>query len=127
LDLSALHQSQFAFVEYDQRLDTGEISGEIDAGVIGATGDLLSFSARSAPTLIGTTLSASYTTLFGGLRLGCDGHNNCAEVLTFDTGSATADPISGLRDFVPEPSAWCLMIAGFGLAGAALRRRRALA
>ena len=26
---------------------------------------------------------------------------------------------------VPEPSAWALMIAGFGLAGAALRRRRA--
>jgi hypothetical protein len=28
-------------------------------------------------------------------------------------------------DLVPEPSAWALMIAGFGLAGAALRRRRA--
>ncbi|THD64539.1 MAG: PEP-CTERM sorting domain-containing protein [Phenylobacterium sp.] len=26
---------------------------------------------------------------------------------------------------VPEPSAWALMIAGFGLTGAALRRRRA--
>jgi hypothetical protein len=28
---------------------------------------------------------------------------------------------------VPEPAAWSLMIAGFGLAGAALRRRRAVA
>ena len=28
---------------------------------------------------------------------------------------------------VPEPAAWTLMIAGFGLAGAALRRRRAIA
>jgi PEP-CTERM motif len=28
---------------------------------------------------------------------------------------------------VPEPGAWALMIAGFGLAGAALRRRRLLA
>jgi len=28
---------------------------------------------------------------------------------------------------VPEPAAWALMIAGFGLAGATLRRRRALA
>lgn len=27
-------------------------------------------------------------------------------------------------DFVPEPGAWALMITGFGLAGAALRRRR---
>jgi hypothetical protein len=28
---------------------------------------------------------------------------------------------------VPEPQAWALMIAGFGLAGAAMRRRRAIA
>jgi hypothetical protein len=27
---------------------------------------------------------------------------------------------------VPEPAAWALMLAGFGLAGAGLRRRRAL-
>ena len=26
---------------------------------------------------------------------------------------------------IPEPSTWALMIAGFGLAGASLRRRRA--
>jgi len=28
---------------------------------------------------------------------------------------------------VPEPAAWALMITGFGLAGAAIRRRRAVA
>jgi hypothetical protein len=28
---------------------------------------------------------------------------------------------------VPEPSVWWLMIAGFGVAGAAMRRRRAIA
>lgn len=33
------------------------------------------------------------------------------------------DPVGG----VPESSTWALMIAGFGLAGAALRRRRVLA
>jgi hypothetical protein len=32
-----------------------------------------------------------------------------------------------VRAAVPEPAAWALMIAGFGLAGAALRRRRAVA
>ena len=34
-----------------------------------------------------------------------------------------ADPSSA----APEPAAWAMMIAGFGLAGAALRRRRSLA
>jgi hypothetical protein len=29
------------------------------------------------------------------------------------------------RTFVPEPAAWALLIAGFGLTGAAMRRRRA--
>jgi hypothetical protein len=28
---------------------------------------------------------------------------------------------------VPEPASWALMIGGFGLAGASLRRRRAIA
>ena len=44
----------------------------------------------------------------------------------------TGDEAWGLRDItvnatggVPEPASWALMIGGFGLAGAALRRRRA--
>jgi hypothetical protein len=28
---------------------------------------------------------------------------------------------------IPEPASWALLIAGFGLTGAAMRRRRALA
>ncbi len=35
----------------------------------------------------------------------------------------TAEPTGG----VPEPASWALMIAGFGLAGASLRRRRGVA
>ena len=57
--------------------------------------------------------------------------------LAFDNFDYTADPTGGLgRDggpaagvsmlAVPEPAAWALMIVGFGLAGSALRRRRAL-
>jgi hypothetical protein len=38
----------------------------------------------------------------------------------FLTDGVGVGPIGG----VPEPTAWALMIAGFGLAGAALRRRR---
>ena len=32
----------------------------------------------------------------------------------------------GFANAVPEPASWALMIAGFGLAGAATRRRRAV-
>lgn len=43
------------------------------------------------------------------------------------TGSPELDLIrvAGLGAAVPEPTTWALMIAGFGLAGAGLRRRRA--
>jgi hypothetical protein len=37
-----------------------------------------------------------------------------------------SDP-SALRDVVPEPASWALMIGGFGMAGAMVRRRRAVA
>lgn len=35
--------------------------------------------------------------------------------------------LTGVTSAVPEPATWALMITGFGLAGSALRRRRALA
>ena len=46
-------------------------------------------------------------------------------VLRFDSLRATVDPpaLPGVPSAAPEPSAWALMIAGFGAAGAALRRR----
>ena len=40
--------------------------------------------------------------------------------------SITFDMIIGRGLAVPEPSTWALMIGGFGLAGVALRRRRAV-
>ncbi|HEX7948029.1 MAG TPA: PEPxxWA-CTERM sorting domain-containing protein [Phenylobacterium sp.] len=47
--------------------------------------------------------------------------------ITFRNGS-TDDAFSGLDNVrltaVPEPATWAMMIAGFGLAGATLRRRR---
>jgi hypothetical protein len=61
-----------------------------------------------------------------------------ANTLTFDVvnfGQASGNP-SGLRveflssnegNAVPEPASWALMIGGFGLTGAALRRQRRLA
>jgi hypothetical protein len=44
-------------------------------------------------------------------------------------GYATAfmDPIVSFSAGVPEPASWAMMIAGFGLVGAAARRRRTVA
>jgi opacity protein-like surface antigen len=65
----------------------------------------------------------------------------CVHTLNF-VGGYSINEISGLNDDdryeklvfsfnggagVPEPSTWALMIGGFGLAGAAIRRRRMLA
>ncbi len=56
----------------------------------------------------------SYTLRFQGLRTGGD-----------DT--AFIDQVAlGAAAGVPEPSAWALMIVGFGMAGSLFRRRRAL-
>ncbi|WP_425229872.1 PEPxxWA-CTERM sorting domain-containing protein [Sphingomonas sp.] len=48
------------------------------------------------------------------------GQNVAGDVLPL-TGSITAVPAVGA---VPEPASWAMMIAGFGLAGFALRRRQ---
>lgn len=42
-------------------------------------------------------------------------------------GSGAAGPTPAPVAPVPEPTAWLMMIAGLGLAGVALRRRRAIA
>jgi hypothetical protein len=44
-----------------------------------------------------------------------------------ETHSATVSFDRPVGNPVPEPAAWALMLSGFGLAGAALRRRRAMA
>lgn len=54
--------------------------------------------------------------------------------MVLPNGSNVADDALGIDDFmftptlagVPEPATWAMMICGFGMAGATLRRRRAL-
>ena len=40
------------------------------------------------------------------------------------TGASSSDPLPLRTSYVPEPMTWALMIAGFGMVGASLRRRR---
>ena len=50
----------------------------------------------------------------------CDNFCGGAPLRTLTSGFASIDPIPS----VPEPASWALMIAGFGLTGAAVRRAK---
>lgn len=57
------------------------------------------------------------------LTVGFGGNGTRTYGAEFDNAVLTAEALS--VSGVPEPSVWALMITGFGLAGSALRRRRA--
>jgi hypothetical protein len=59
----------------------------------------------------------------------CNTIGHCGGVFTAAPGGigGVLDTGGGGAAGVPEPAAWALMIAGFGLSGAILRRRRSLA
>ncbi|TAJ74893.1 MAG: PEP-CTERM sorting domain-containing protein [Phenylobacterium sp.] len=67
------------------------------------------------------TISVNGGEFNGGQWWGTDeGPSDALKVkATFDWDN---DPVA-----VPEPATWALMIGGFGMAGATLRRRRAVA
>jgi len=71
------------------------------------------FSASSVYTFLVNTGTAAPSTLYFGVT---DGQYS-------DNGGQYRITISN----VPEPASWALLIAGFGLTGAALRRRRQVA
>ena len=71
---------------------------------------------RSNDLTAGTlALDVDNTTNVTNMRMSSYGYN-------FNQGLVT-----GFNAAVPEPATWALMISGFGLAGASLRRRRAVA
>ncbi|HET6971108.1 MAG TPA: PEPxxWA-CTERM sorting domain-containing protein [Phenylobacterium sp.] len=114
------------------RVATGtDESGQPAGTLIGTNFGLLTIDGLSAPygSLVGQigTGVGSYRLLgtnFSGAAWGA----GTLKLYYWDTftpdnaGSVAADVETGT---VPEPAAWVLTIGGFGLAGAALRRRRA--
>jgi hypothetical protein len=68
---------------------------------------------------------ASSDLLLGDVKIsffmGQEAANQGAASMAYDNLIITAD---AFRTAVPEPASWAMMIAGFGLAGAAARRRR---
>lgn len=95
------------------------------------------------PGLFVTSSGGSLTVFWDGSQIGPDigigplGYANHAYRVTATTASTLLEfrgvqipAASGLDDvsvtaYVPEPASWALMVAGFGLVGAVLRRRSA--
>jgi hypothetical protein len=70
------------------------------------------------------TFAHTGSTLTFGLRFGGAGYQGgLDESWGFDNLAIT---LSGGNTGVPEPASWAMLIAGFGLTGAAMRRRRAV-
>lgn len=82
---------------------------DIDAGVVGAPYLFETFA--SSPFVVSSTVVDTYRLVV--TQVGSRGNN---------LGGVSLDITA-----VPEPECWTLMIGGFGLSGAALRRRRAVA
>jgi PEP-CTERM motif-containing protein len=102
-------------------------SPSVDAASTGGTADYFAFGGvftagsliwdnpvQNFTTADGSTFSVS----FGDLRGVTFGSNAIAPV------TITVDSVAAA---VPEPASWALMIGGFGMAGAMLRRRQSLA
>lgn len=69
-------------------------------------------------TAHGGTPAGAFAALFSGAKAG-------KAYLNIHSTSFGGGEIRGQLSLVPEPQTWALMIAGFGMAGAALRRRKA--
>lgn len=74
----------------------------------------------------GTLFADENGTLFGTTSGGGTGSPALGTVFSL-TGTGFAAPAPRMSNTVPEPGTWAMLIFGFGLVGAASRRRRALA
>jgi hypothetical protein len=73
---------------------------------------------------IGTSATLIIENSSFGSNLFCMGVSDCTDTKLLSTGTSTGVLGTGA---VPEPASWAMLIAGFGLTGAAARRRRAVA
>jgi hypothetical protein len=82
--------------------------------------NLLASSNPVAPALSLLTVNFGQSSTSGLIfQFGLDGFNGGIQNVTFSFNDGT--------DVVPEPASWAMLIAGFGLVGATLRRRRSVA
>lgn len=125
-------QRSSAFDNYAVGFNFGGVTSLVNYGFNWGLGDVI---------VIPGTSTASITTSTG--IAGTDPFSTrsifftagSAGTLKFSIGTSSADNIGPLLDDVkltidarvPEPAAWAMMLAGFGLVGAAMRRREKVA
>lgn len=114
----------FDYAPYDDdgyvRIFSMAGSQVVFASSVGAVGDL---GHTSWAHFTSGLLGAGDYVLEAGVRNVDDPDPSYSSQLLFDNVAVAAAPVTG----VPEPAGWTLLLAGFGLAGAALRRRRSVA
>ncbi len=127
-DVSIVAGTNYTF-GFDVYLPANGFANKFDA-TLSATVDGLEFASFSASTMAETTwlhFSSSATALSSGIGQFTFAYNsfgNPAKDFVVDrVYFAPTSEVTG----APEPASWALMIGGFGLAGAALRRRKAVA
>jgi hypothetical protein len=110
--------------------DTTDTSGTTFQGISFVTGSktwtLADINiANSSASFTGDIVN-SFSLVFGSLGVNNSLYSNNTIALTDDTGFRACNGCVSLTSgvaAVPEPAAWALMIAGFGLVGSAMRRR----
>ncbi len=96
--------------------------GDPNPNNIGGNGGQLQISLAGLPLTSGSnTFSFSYDSPSGDALGGTGGH--AGPQGTGDEAWGVSSVLLSAESAVPEPASWALMLVGFGMAGAALRRR----
>lgn len=120
---------QLFAINFDRIDDVPPVNGSNSgtATLIGATGDLAGINLDGgcsncfAPIMgraPGPFGGFSFTGITGSTTVSLDGSYEVDRI------SFTSQVQTGFEGAVPEPASWAMLIAGFGLTGAAMRRRR---
>jgi PEP-CTERM motif len=119
----------FALATYSNTIDIGSVAlsgGDYWLQLSGATpsqaGQSIYWDTNNGPSA-GDWLGQGDTGPFGE----CGAARSCTGSESFQVLGTVPSALPGTGGGVPEPASWALMISGFGLAGAAMRRRRSLA
>lgn len=121
-DANGLVAPRFATASDDSGQAVGTQIGD-NFGIFSAGGFTAPYGALvglvgSQYQLLGTSFTGSFSSA-GTLQLFYWDSNN-----SDNRGTVTANVVTGQNGAVPEPATWMMMLAGFGVAGLVLRRRR---